>query len=190
MNKFNLITLVFLFFTSSRIVAMEGPIEEGQVKKRYVTMETIQSMCASIHAKVTANPGSPSFDPDFIIGLSRGGLIPLGFLAGEAMFNNRNVKTISVASYTDEGNQSTLKLLFPISAAELEFLRKFKSILVVDDLVDSGKSLACVTSLLKKNLPESNIKIAALFYKRRSELKPDYYVEETEDWIVFPWEIK
>jgi len=37
--------------------------------------------------------------------------------------------------------------------------------------------------------PDAIIKTAALFYKKRAMFTPDYYVEETANWIVFPWEI-
>jgi hypoxanthine phosphoribosyltransferase len=45
-----------------------------------------------------------------------------------------------------------------------------------------------VIKLIKEALPNATIKTAVLFYKPKSKIKPDYYVEETTDWIVFPWE--
>lgn len=179
MKKFSVIILTFL----SLLITSN----EATINKKYVCMETIRTMCKSMHTKITDNE-SP-WHPECIIGLSRGGLIPLGLLAGEAMFNNRNVRIISITSYSDEQHQSDLRLVFPLSDAELEQLNQFKSILVVDDIADSGKTFAWVTNMLKNEIPDADIKTAALFYKPASSLfKPDYYVETTDSWIVFPWD--
>jgi len=54
-------------------------------------------------------------------------------------------------------------------------------ILVVDDIADTGKTLDGFQILFP---------IATLYYKPRSIVKPKFYVRETENWIVFPWETK
>jgi hypoxanthine phosphoribosyltransferase len=64
-----------------------------------------------------------------------------------------------------------------------------KKILLVDDVVDTGKSMV----LIKKHLSRQGakeIKLLTLYYKPWSVVKPDFYSKETSDWIVFPWEIK
>lgn len=55
-------------------------------------------------------------------------------------------------------------------------------ILVCDDIADSGETLF--------NLEKShtNLIFATLFYKSKSIIKPHYYVQLTEAWVVFPWE--
>ena len=69
-------------------------------------------------------------------------------------------------------------------------------LLLVDDVWDSGRSLDAVLAELKRrcrrNLP-GQIRIATVYYKparNRSLLKPDYFVEETDRWLVFPHEIQ
>lgn len=150
-------------------------------KKVKVTLQDIKSMCSTLHTNIVAD----NFVPDVIIGLSRGGLMPLSFLAGEANFNNRNTRIINIQSYNDNRSQETLQLTFPIHTQDLQH---FSSILIVDDLVDSGNSLDFVLKALKGRLPNATIKTAVLFYKKSSKIMPDYFVEETSDWIVFPWE--
>lgn len=179
-------SLILLILLSNSLFIIS---ETMTIKKRSVTIETIHAMCHDIYAHIVDNRSCPSWEPECLVGLSRGGLVPLGFLAGETMFNNRNVTTISIASYSDEGQQSSLELIFPISEVQLEHLKKCKSLLIVDDIADSGKTLAWVTCMLKTALPHADIRTATLFYKEASSIfKPDYYVEVTEDWIVFPWE--
>ena len=53
--------------------------------------------------------------------------------------------------------------------------------LIVDDLVDTGESM--------KHYVENGFDTAVLFYKPRSIVKPTYYIHETMDWVVFPYEL-
>lgn len=149
--------------------------------KMNIPMFSIVSMCTALHTQITKD----QFKPDLLIGLARGGLIPLGFLAGEPNFNNRNTRTINLESYSDEGKKSNLRLTCAMRAEDFPG----SSLLVIDDLTDSGDSLAFVMSKLKELRPEAQIKTAVLFYKAHSKIKPDYYVEMTDKWVVFPWEV-
>ena len=54
------------------------------------------------------------------------------------------------------------------------------TILVVDDIADTGETII-VQHIIYPT--------ATLFYKPRSVVKPTFYVRETSDWIVFPWEL-
>ena len=66
-------------------------------------------------------------------------------------------------------------------------LCKGKKVLVIDEVADSGECLELVKRLLKKQRPKS-IKTAVLHKKPGSVHKPDYFIEETKSWIVYPWE--
>ncbi len=143
-------------------------------------MESIISMCKELHSQVIED----KFQPDLLIGIARGGLIPLGFLAGEANFNNRNTRIINIQSYSDEGEQTALRLTNAIHAEDFPG----DCILIIDDLTDSGESLDFVIKKLKELRPDATIKIAVLLHKKRSKIKPDYCIEETDKWVVFPWE--
>jgi hypothetical protein len=64
-----------------------------------------------------------------------------------------------------------------------------KKVLVVDEVADTGKSLKLVKEhIIEKGATE--VKIATVYYKPWSIVKPDYYEKETSKWIVFPWEMK
>lgn len=60
-------------------------------------------------------------------------------------------------------------------------------ILVCDDVSDSGNSLLMVKEYLKQQQCTS-ITTATIYIKPWTAFVPDYYVKETEAWIVFPWE--
>ena len=151
--------------------------------KTYVTPDNIKALCRVIYQKAQQD----NFKPELILGLARGGFMPMAYLCGEKMFNNKHTQTIPLTSYNENGEQSELRLLVPLHT---EDYINYKSILVVDDLVDSGNSFKFIVDLLKKDLTNTTIKTAALFYKKRSIVFPDYYAQETADWIVFPSEVE
>lgn len=164
-----------------RLAIFASIFNASAVTKTHVSNDQIQTMCNEVYLQAKAD----GYTPELLIGLSRGGLAPLGFLAGELMFNNRNATTISPKLYNYDQKQAAPQLLIPI---QFEVLKKFKSILIIDDIIDTGETASYVLDMLKSALPETEIKIAALFYKKSSKVKPDYYAAETTDWIVFPWE--
>ncbi|MBA3816509.1 MAG: hypothetical protein H0X29_08330 [Parachlamydiaceae bacterium] len=167
--------LCILFFASSCVTAHE-------TIKIYVDCDKVQTMCKELCTIIK----SDDYKPDLLIGLSRGGLQPASYLAGEKQLNLRNVATIALTSYDDGAKQGYIKIVMPF---HVEDYKKYKSILIVDDLVDSGKTMSFIKSFLEKELPESTIKVAVLYYKpTSSKIQPDYYVQETDEWIVFPWE--
>lgn len=65
-------------------------------------------------------------------------------------------------------------------------------ILLIDDLVDSGVTLARVQEHLKENFPAvTEVRSAVIWFKACSVMKPDYYVDFLQDslWIHQPFEI-
>lgn len=55
--------------------------------------------------------------------------------------------------------------------------------LIVDDVADTGETLKKL-----KSVYSIDFICATLHYKPRSVIKPNFFVEETTDWIVYPWE--
>ena len=122
------------------------------------------------------------FEPDVIVGVSRGGWIP-------ARIMSDLLETPKLANVTAEfyvGVAETKReptITQPVSVSV-----KDKKVLVVDDVTDTGESLKLVNSHLK-NQGASEIKIAIIYYKPWSIIVP-HYEKETRCWIVFPWERK
>lgn len=119
-------------------------------------------MCELLYRKVQDD----GFKPALLVGIARGGLVPLGLLAGETMFNNRNAISVNTASYDDTNRQGELKLLFAVHTEDYE---AFKSLLLVDDVADTGETIEQVCALLKEKLPNTTIKTATLFINRNQK---------------------
>lgn len=114
-----------------------------------------------------------------IIAISRGGLT-LGHLLSDLL--RIPISTISIQSYTDVQAQGEITI-----TGKLQKPIKDKSILLVDDVSDTGKTLVRAISYLKKSRPVS-ISTATLYYKPHSIYKPDFFAAKTSKWILFPYE--
>ena len=123
------------------------------------------------------------FKPDLIVGVSRGGWIPARILSD--LLENKNLASVKVEFYRGIGEA----LRGPVLTQPLSVDVSGKKVLVVDEVVDLGKSLRLVLDHVKKQGAD-DIRTAVLYYKPNCAFKPDYCEEETECWVVFPWEIK
>ncbi|MEM3685024.1 MAG: phosphoribosyltransferase family protein [Conexivisphaerales archaeon] len=123
---------------------------------------------------------SDDSEVDLVVGIARGG-IPLSMVLADRL--RVPVDFINVKSYTAEGKRSEVRILSTL----LEDANR-KSVLLVDDLVDEGDTLEKMTDFLRQNYSIRNLKTAVLFVKPWSRFSPDFFVETTKAWIVFPWE--
>ena len=123
------------------------------------------------------------FEPDLIVGVSRGGWIPARIMSD--LLENPKLANVTVEFYVGIAETKNE----PIITQPVSVSVKDKRVLVVDDLADTGESLRLVNSHLKKH-GTSEVKIATIYYKPWSIIVPHYYEKETHRWIVFPWEQK
>ncbi|MBI5228440.1 phosphoribosyltransferase [Candidatus Micrarchaeota archaeon] len=133
--------------------------------------------CEKLAAKI-------DFEPDIVVGLSRGGLIPARIL-GDCL-SLRHVFVLGISLYSGIGKKKTKPEIIQDLAT---FLVKGNKILLVDDVADSGTSLFTAKKYLLKKGAKS-VRIATIHYKSGSLVKPDYFVSRTKAWIVYPWEAK
>ena len=135
------------------------------------------------------------YKPDYIVGIWRGGA-PVG-IAIQELLEYFGIQTdhicIRTSSYTGIENRSK-----KIRVHGLEYIVKNinaeDSLLIVDDVYDTGLSIQQViikiSAYCRKNTPD--IKIATPYFKpnnNETELKPHYYLYETDKWLVFPHEL-
>ncbi len=116
---------------------------------------------------------------DSIIAIARGGMT-LAHLLGK-YYNIREVYTINTIGYED-----TIKL-GSVKVFNIPELNEAKSVLIVDDIVDSGDTLIEVLKVLRQMYPAVIFKTASLFYKKSAKIAPDWYVQEADKWIEFFW---
>lgn len=121
------------------------------------------------------------FQAQTIIAVARGGLS----LAG-AMTYAMGVKltdAINVEFYTDV-NETLPDPILLAPMLDTESIAG-QRILVVDDVADSGRTLALVIKLLRGF--GADVRSAVLYSKPRTIVTPDFVWKATDEWIVFPW---
>ncbi len=121
------------------------------------------------------------FRPDIIVGLSRGGLVPTRIMSD--MLGVQEVGILGISFYKALGRPSD----FPRITQELTMDLSGKRVLIVDDVADTGRSLAVAKDYLQRK-GAGDVRIATIHYKPNSMFKPDYFVASTSSWIVYPWE--
>jgi xanthine phosphoribosyltransferase len=117
-----------------------------------------------------------------IVTVTRGGLVPAAIVARE--LGIRVIETVSVASYSHT-TQGDLTILKPISQQIIEVGGGCgQSVLIVDDLVDTGKTAKVVRDILPK------AHFATVYAKPMGRPMVDTYITEVsqDTWIFFPWD--
>jgi hypoxanthine phosphoribosyltransferase len=121
------------------------------------------------------------FEPDILLGIARGGLVPAGALA--YALDCKNLFTISVEFYTGVDARLDVPVMLPpfLDARDLDAAR----VLVVDDVADTGKTLELVHHFCSGHVAEA--RTAVLYEKPQSIIRADFAWRRTDRWINFPW---
>ncbi|MFY9238562.1 MAG: xanthine phosphoribosyltransferase [Roseovarius sp.] len=114
-----------------------------------------------------------------VVAITRGGMAPAMIVARE--LDIRTVDTISVKSY-DHQTQSEAQV---VKSPDMDLIGDGAGILVVDDLVDTGRTLKVVRALMPK------AHIATVYGKPMGLSLVDTFVGEVaqDSWIYFPWDM-
>ncbi|HZH26086.1 MAG TPA: xanthine phosphoribosyltransferase [Azospirillaceae bacterium] len=130
------------------------------------------------HAKALAWRLSEKGPWKGIIAVTRGGLVPAAIIARELEI--RLVDTACVSSY-DHMNQREARLLKDVVDPG-----DGEGWLVIDDLVDTGKTF----ELLRKRLPKAHF--ATIYAKPAGRPLVDTFITEfsQDTWIFFPWDVE
>jgi hypoxanthine phosphoribosyltransferase len=161
------------------MIKKEEPKLVSELRFEVATWNQIYGMLIELADKIRGS----GFKPDIVMGISRGGWLPTRVLSD--LLDNPHIASVGAGFYVGiaETNYEP-KVTQPISVSVLD-----KKILLVDDVVDTGKSASLIKAYLYRE-GAKEARILTLYYKPWSIVRPDYYGKETSDWIVFPWEIK
>ncbi|MDH5773162.1 MAG: phosphoribosyltransferase family protein [Rhodospirillaceae bacterium] len=137
------------------------------------------------------------FKPNYIVGVWRGGT-PVGIAVQELMeYHGVPTDHISIRTSSYEGieKQSDTIRVHGLHYI-IENVNADDQLLIVDDVFDSGRSLDAIINTIKelsrRNTPQT-IKVATVYYKpskSKVDFVPDYYIHETDTWLVFPHELQ
>jgi len=166
-------------------------ISEFILEKVYISSQTLLEDSFKLALQVYES----GYRPNYIVGVWRGGA-PVG-IAVQELLDVMGVESdhiaIRTSSYTGIGERSRHVKVHGLTYL-IKRLESEDSLLIVDDVYDSGLSIQQTVLDLKeackKNAPE--IRIATPYFKpknNQTDKTPDYYIHETNEWLVFPHEL-
>ena len=118
------------------------------------------------------------FDPQVIVGISRGGLTPGVMMSHWMQKPFKPIKT-SLRDFPEWEDY------FPRKTDE--------RVLIVDDICDSGETFQKISDFIKERGMKVEVRFASLWWNNEVDFEPHYYVQECAKdsegiWIHFPWE--
>ena len=172
----------------------------AEVEKLYVSWNEVDSMADDIVGQMF----SDNWKPDYIVGITRGGLTPALMLSHKT---NIKMHTLDVRLRDGGGSNLESNLWMAEDAFGYEDTKTLvsyrKNILIVDDINDTGETInwikddwqaSCIPNNPAWNsVWHQNVKFAMLFENEASKVSSDYHCKkvnkfEKDVWIVYPWE--
>ena len=166
-------------------------------QKQFVQEEELLNDAYRLAVKIFES----GFRPDFIVGIWRGGST-VGIYVQECL-QYLGVETDHIAIRTSyRGMDDYLKKIDAVENIRVhglkylyENLNRGDKLLIVDDVFGTGKNVSAVINRLedklKKNMPQ-DVRLAMPYYKpskNKSSRTPDFYLHETDQWLVLPYEL-
>ncbi len=151
---------------------------KSEIDYELVSWDKLYRMCIKLADQIKQS----DFKPTILVGIARGGWIIARILSD--LLNNPNVASILVKFYKDiYKTEEKPRIAQPVSTSV-----KGENVLLIDDVSDSGKSLrVAIQHILTKDC--ASCKTATIHFKTWSVTKPNFFVEETEAWIIYPHEL-
>ncbi|MFT5575562.1 MAG: hypoxanthine phosphoribosyltransferase [Bermanella sp.] len=162
------------------------------MQKHFISAQALLDDAFELAAMVIES----GFRPDCIIALWRGGT-PVG-IAVQELFECCGLAVdhiaIRTSLYSGVGQRERRVKVHNLDYIFNNFSTNNK-LLIVDDVFDTGLTLKAVLAEIRNNLgvgQQGDIRLAVPWFKparNQAAIKPDYYLRETDDWLVFPHEI-
>ncbi len=149
-------------------------------QREQLTWEAFGEATRAISRAIVAD----GFEPEVVVAIARGGLLPGGAIAYG--LGAKNCGALNVEFYTGVGEVLAAPEVLP-PALDITYLAG-RRVLLVDDVADSGRTLALAVELLRSH--GADMRSATVYIKPGTIATPDYWWRETSLWIDFPWSWK
>ncbi len=144
---------------------------------QHLSWEQVEELAKALASKIKAG----GFRPDYLIGVTAGGLIPLALLAEE--LNIRSIVTISAKSY--DGNKKGKLNITYLPQINLEN----QKVLLIDEIAETGQTLKQISEVLTNQYKVGELKTATLAINAaQCQSRPDFFALEDNQKVFFPWE--
>lgn len=161
--------------------------------KKFITAEELLKDSYELGLRILES----GFHPTFIVGVWRGGT-PVGIAIQEVLDLCKcptDHFAIRTSSYTPDMKQADTVQVFGLQHMA-DVIDVEDRLLIIDDVFDSGRSVEAIIDKLhakcRRNTP-ADIRVATIYFKPRknkTQRVPDFYLHETDQWLVFPHELR
>ncbi|MFK8051812.1 MAG: phosphoribosyltransferase [Woeseiaceae bacterium] len=168
------------------------------VKKNFVQEQALVEDAFRLGVQIFED----GFEPTFVVGLWRGGS-SVGIYVQECL-QYLGIETNHIALRTSYRGMNNYEQMVENPGDEirvhgtqylLEALNADDRLLIVDDVCGSGLTLSVVEQRLRKKLKRNmpaDVRVAVIWdkpAKRKTASSPNYWVHQTDDWLVLPYEL-
>ena len=157
-----------------------NPEAETTDERETLTYETFGEASRELAREILRS----GFEPEVVVAIARGGLLLAGSIA--YALGIKSCGAVNAEFYTGVGTRLPEPVMMPplLDQASIEG----KRVLLVDDVSDSGRTLAMVVQLLEAG--GANLRTVVLYTKPGTVYEPTYSWKRTDKWINFPWSVQ
>jgi len=165
----------------------------SQDRKEFISAESLLRDSFQLAMQIVRS----GFQPTFLVGVWRGGA-PIGIAVQEVLeFHGIHCDHLAIRTSSYRGPDQTASTV-RVHAIDylVSRLAADDHLLLIDDVFDSGRSLEAALQELSRRCGASmprHVRIATVYWKparNKTNLKPDFCVRETDEWLVFPHELQ
>ncbi len=152
----------------------------AKLKTRLVTWDDVVTWSRGLARKIQES----GYRPDVVVAVARGGFVPARLICDFLLIDN--LLSLQSQHWTEAAkaeDRAVIKFPYKLDLSD-------KRVLLVDDIVDTGESLALARNYIQRNWNAGEVRIAVLqWISSVAKFKPDYYFMEVKEWVWFqyPW---
>ena len=155
---------------------------------RHETWDSVHDLSLELATRIETDCRQRQETFDAMVVVPRGSYYPANIVARELGFESIDMLHACVGSYSigDSQRQPT----FQLGQMPPPEMVRDKNLLIIEEVCDSGQTLRFLVDWLQK-AGAKLIRVGVLHYKpncNQTDFVPDWYVAETDKWIVYPWE--
>lgn len=149
------------------------------------TWEQVENDLITLADQIEAECAETGLRFDKIVMIPRGSLAPVNILSRRLGASAEDMLTVAITSYGD-GEEEAGAFKYGQMPDDVTGLK----LLIIDEVCDTGATLQHAKDLLE-SAGAAYVASAVIDFKPKKSVNgyiPDWYVNTTEKWIVYPWE--
>ncbi len=150
--------------------------------------ESVYEMSLQLAKRIEADCRARGEQFDALLVIPRGSYYPANIVSRELGFEAVDLLQACIGSYETGSTERATK--FKLGQMPTEAMIRGKDILIIEEVCDTGHSLTFLADYLHE-AGSGLVRTGVLHYKpgrNQTGFRPDWFIKETDQWIVYPWE--